>query len=656
MIFYNIYNILYEFHRGVVMQKRIKIIIGCLVAIVLLVGLAIFIKRGDASPNADTVEANATEKEANPPQTVENKPTLKEGIITNGSNASNDDTDTPVTDKDDVTDNVATIDATVSLQEVNSWLSGDSTYIQVDATITNNSDDIIDDWVVSITLSSTSAINDSWNMNYELDNGNLTITGVDYNKSVQANSSVTFGMILMNPGDFDSGKATLSVSGTPIKTVTPTAPNNPEDSDIPTSPDAPVVTIDSTNKTAKPVPTSSTDDWLYTDGNKIIDKDGKEVWLTGVNWFGYNTGTNIFDGVWSSNLNTSLSEIADRGFNLLRIPFSSELILEWKKGEYPKANYNEHINSYLKGMNSLEIFDYVVGQCRANGIKIMIDIHSAETNAAGHIAPLWYTDKISETDYLSSLSWMANRYKNDDTIIAYDLKNEPHGAAGESNRAIWNDSKDSNNWKYISEKAALAVLSKNPNALVLVEGIQIYPKNIKTNKNYSSNNESDYFNTWWGGNLRGVKDFPVDLGKYQNKLVYSPHDYGPAVYAQPWFDKSFTYDSLYKDCWRDNWMYIHEDNIAPLLIGEWGGFMASPNLKWMTYLRDFIIENRLHHTFWCFNANSGDTGGLVLDDFTTWDEKKYEFVKEALWQKNGKFVGLDHKIPLGSNGITLKDY
>ena len=111
------------------------------------------------------------------------------------------------------------------------------------------------------------------------------------------------------------------------------------------------------------------------------------------------------------------------------------------------------------------------------------------------------------TDYLDSLSWMANRYKNDDTIIAYDLKNEPHGAAGESTRAIWNDSKDSNNWKHVAEKAALAVLSKNPNALVLVEGIQIYPKNIKNNKNYSSMNEADYHNTWWGGNLRGVKDF-----------------------------------------------------------------------------------------------------------------------------------------------------
>ena len=40
---------------------------------------------------------------------------------------------------------------------------------------------------------------------------------------------------------------------------------------------------------------------------------------------------------------------------------------------------------------------------------------------------------------------------------------------------------------------------------------------------------------------------------------------------------------------------------------------------------------------------------------TTWDEEKYAFVKEVLWQENGKFVGLDHKIPLGANGIALTD-
>ena len=189
----------------------------------------------------------------------------------------------------------------------------------------------------------------------------------------------------------------------------------------------------------------------------------------------------------------------------------------------------------------------------------------------------------------------------------------------------------------------------------MVEGIECYPTDTKKNGNYKSTDKSDYYFNWWGGNLRGVADNPVDLGKYNNKLVYSPHDYGPTVYEQPWFEGSYTFDSLMDDCWRDNWFYIYEQKKAPLLIGEWGGFMKEPNLKWMTCMRKLISTYHLNHTFWCLNANSGDTGGLLLDDFTTWDSEKYNFVKEVLWQENGKFVGLDHEIPLGANGISVKD-
>ena len=53
-----------------------------------------------------------------------------------------------------------------------------------------------------------------------------------------------------------------------------------------------------------------------------------------MNWFGYNTGTNTFDGLWTCDLNSSLSEIANRGFNLLRVPISTELINSWAAGEH----------------------------------------------------------------------------------------------------------------------------------------------------------------------------------------------------------------------------------------------------------------------------------------------------------------------------------
>ena len=400
------------------------------------------------------------------------------------------------------------------------------------------------------------------------------------------------------------------------------------------------------------------DDWLTTKGSKIVDKNGTEVWLTGCNWFGYNTGTNLFDGVWNCNLKESLTAIADHGFNLLRVPMSSELILQWKKGQYPKANYNNAYNEELNKMNSLEIFDYVLSLCEQNGMKVMIDIHTVKTDAAGHNHPVWYRDNITEADYIESLRWLAARYKDNDTIVAYDLKNEPHGKPPETPRAIWNDSNDPNNWKKIAEKAGKAVLGENPNVLIVIEGIEIYPKDIKAN-NFTSENKEDYRITWWGGNLMGVKDYPVDLGSeaFNKQIVYSPHDYGPTVYKQPWFEKEFTYESLKNDAWTPFWLYIADEDIAPILIGEWGGFMEGDTLKWMNCLRQLIDEKKLSHTFWCFNANSGDTGGLVKDDFKTWDEEKYGLVKKVLWQNDsGKFVGLDHKVPLGANGISLTDF
>ena len=397
------------------------------------------------------------------------------------------------------------------------------------------------------------------------------------------------------------------------------------------------------------------DDWLHTDGRRILDKDGKEVWLTGLNWFGYNTGTNLFDGLWTSKLEPTVKAIADHGFNMIRVPISAELINQWAKGQYPTANYNHAYNEVLNSMNSLEIFDYFLALAEANGIKVMPDIHSAETNASGHNVNLWYTQKVKEEDWLNALEWMAKRYKDNDTIIAYDLKNEPHGKPYEKDgAAIWNDSKQPNNWKYAAEKAAARILAVNPNVLILVEGTEIFPKDLTTNADFHSTNDKDYDFNWWGGNLRGVKYFPIDLGQYKDKLVYSPHDYGPTVYKQPWFNGAFDYQSLMKDCWYDNWFYIYDDNIAPLLIGEWGGFMTEPNISWMKLMRQLIKTYHLNHTFWCLNANSGDTGGLLKDDFTTWDSEKYEFVKEVLWQENGRFVGLDHAIALGDNGITLK--
>lgn len=397
-------------------------------------------------------------------------------------------------------------------------------------------------------------------------------------------------------------------------------------------------------------------DWLHVSGNRIVDAAGNPVWLTGANWFGFNASERVFHGLWSANITQITASMAQRGINLVRVPISTQLLLEWKAGQATVPNVNTYANPELTGMNSLQIFEYWLELCERNGIKVLLDVHSAEADNSGHIHPVWYKGTITPEQYYQGWEWAATRWKTNDTVVAFDLKNEPHGTPNDTVRAKWDNSTDVDNWKNTAETAAKRILAINPEVLILVEGNEVYPREGETwnSPNTDPDLSPNYYYNWWGGNLRGAKQYPINLGANQDQLVYSPHDYGPLVYNQPWFDKPFDKASLTDDVWRPNWFYLHENGTAPLLIGEWGGRLGQDARqdKWMTALRDLIVENQLHQTFWVLNPNSGDTGGLLLDDWKTWDEQKYALLKPALWQYGGKFVGLDHQVPLGGDGST----
>ncbi|MFD7458699.1 MULTISPECIES: cellulase family glycosylhydrolase [unclassified Streptomyces] len=400
------------------------------------------------------------------------------------------------------------------------------------------------------------------------------------------------------------------------------------------------------------------DDWLHTEGNKIVDANGDEVWLTGTNWFGFNATERVFHGLWSGNITEITESMADRGINIVRVPISTQLLLEWKNGQATvPSGVNAYANPELAGKTSLEVFDHWLALCKRYGIKVMLDVHSAEADNSGHVYPVWWKGSITSEDFFTAWEWVTARYRNDDTVVAMDVKNEPHGTAGTTPRAKWDGSTDQDNFKHVCETAGKRMLAVNPNLLVLCEGIEIHPK---AGVAWTSTTATDYHSTWWGGNLRGVREHPVDLGAQNDQLVYSPHDYGPLVHLQPWFTGDWNRTTLERDVWDPNWLYLHKENKAPLLIGEWGGFLdGGPNEKWMTALRDLIVEHRIHQTFWCLNPNSGDTGGLLLSDWKSWDEEKYALLKPALWQHEGKFVSLDHEVPLGgpssTTGISVSD-
>lgn len=400
------------------------------------------------------------------------------------------------------------------------------------------------------------------------------------------------------------------------------------------------------------VEVDNADDYLHVSGNRILDIYGNEVRLTGIAWFGFETSNKSYHGLWANKLENILDIVADNGFNLLRVPLCVELVNQWRQGVYPMPDsINTYVSPELEGVNSLQLMDKSIAYCKKIGLKVMFDMHRIVNSGQSNT---WYSGDYTAEDFEKCWKWLAEHYKNDDTIIAMDIFNEPHGKTYHNEVAAkWDDSTDQNNWKYEAEKVGKAILEINPHLLIVVEGNEVYPKEGYT---YEDKNVDQYYNTWWGGNLRGVLEHPIDLGDGQEQLVYSPHDYGPSVSQQPWFAKDFNKETLLNDVWRPNWFYIHENEIAPILIGEWGGKMDNgDNEKWMNALAKLIYENKLHHIFWCLNPNSGDTGGILDYDFKTIDTEKLALVQPTLWknENSDKFIGLDHQVNLGKNGTHV---
>lgn len=453
----------------------------------------------------------------------------------------------------------------------------------------------------------------------------------------------------------------------------------------------------------------SNDDWLHAEGSRLYDMNGNEVWLTGANWFGLNCIEYSPHYLYAGDIDDMLQSVADRGINVIRFPISTELILSWmngtpyqisaggmqavynppvdqddgnggvvKAGTYGNLN-QEFVEADGKTLiTSDRGFDVILDKCKKYGIKAFIDIHSPHADNSGHNYNLWYGKATADgtmvtTDlWIESLAWVAEKYKDNDTLIGYDLKNEPHGKGQEGAQAAkWDGSTDENNWAYAATKCADAILDVNPHALIFIEGVEQSLSGALPGDYWGMPDRRDnspYIGAWWGGNFRGAREYPIKPKHGTSQIVYSPHDYGPSVYAQTWFDKDFTTQTLLDDYWYDTWAYINAEDIAPELIGEWGGHMdGAENQKWMTLLRDYMIEHHINHTFWCLNTNSGDTGGLWKNiscgqyEGTTkldWEEEKYALMEPSLWQtsETGKYIGLDHKVPLGKNGLSLNEF
>jgi len=158
------------------------------------------------------------------------------------------------------------------------------------------------------------------------------------------------------------------------------------------------------------------------------------------------------------------------------------------------------------------------------------------------------------------------------------------------------------------------VLQANPDWLIFVEGIE--------------HQADDWY--WWGGNLSLAAQFPIRLSQ-PDKLVYEAHDYGPGVNDQKWFHAP-DFPSNLPSVWNAHWAYLKLSGIA-VLIGEFGGHSVGSDTEgiWQRSLLSYLQANGFDYTYWCWNPNSSDTGGILEDDWTTLDPAKLAILQAYQW-------------------------
>ncbi len=114
---------------------------------------------------------------------------------------------------------------------------------------------------------------------------------------------------------------------------------------------------------------------------------------------------------------------------------------------------------------------------------------------------------------------------------------------------------------------------------------------------------------------------------HPDKLVYSAHDYGPGVSWQSWF-QSPQFPQNMPDVWTKHWAYLQQDGITPVLMGEFGGAMdGGQEGTWQRSLVSFLSQHHIAYTYWCWNPDSGDTGGIVGYDWKTVDQAKLDILR-----------------------------
>ena len=323
-------------------------------------------------------------------------------------------------------------------------------------------------------------------------------------------------------------------------------------------------------------------------GNRLVDTDGKEVWLQGVNAGGMET---IPNG--DQQVKSTVVAIDQWHANCIRLPINEA---HWfGTGIYSKND---------GGKSFRDACDKIVRLAANRGAYVVIDLHRFRAPKAEHVE--FWKD-------------CAAHYKNHPAVL-FDLFNEPHGISWE----IWRDGGWVGKQGQHDESAFLSSEEKKKNQGFESVGMQALVDAVRST---GAKNVVIAGGLFWANDLTGIESEAIEKGEKKsfrltdttgNGIMYAWHTYH----------------------WHKGWgRLLPVAAKHPIFLGEVG---ASP-LGVMNFIPDnqqedpytfspdmlgFIQKLRINWTGWCFHPKAAP---VMIEN---WDYKPTpywgEFAKRAL--------------------------
>ncbi|QJD95508.1 glycoside hydrolase family 5 protein [Mucilaginibacter robiniae] len=347
--------------------------------------------------------------------------------------------------------------------------------------------------------------------------------------------------------------------------------------------------------------------FISVKGKDIIGTDGKPFYMRGTNlgnWlvpegymfkfksinspklineaFAELMGPEATKAFWKQYLNNYITRadihfLKSLGMNSIRIPFNYKLFTD--EDYLGESNPN----------HGFELIDRVIGWCKQEGLHVILDMHCAPGGQTGdniddgYGYPFLFDDAASQQLTINIWRTIATHYKNETTVMGYDLLNEPIATFFDT--AHFNPRLEP-----LYKRITQVIRTVDNNHIIFIGGAQ------------------------WDGNFNPL------TGPFDAKMVYTFHSYwAPPVKAsiQKYLDMRDKYN-------------------IPIYIGETG----ENKDEWIAQFTAVLEQNHIGWHYWPYKKMDNTAGVMSFSK-----PANYDLVIDYTEKPRGNFADIRKAAP-----------